>query len=255
MNRRDIIIIAVLVNAGLLALIFMLATNSDEDSVREPTELISTGIELPINQEVAAEPIVTPEATHIITQPAPDSVDEALKEYLDANTASQPIVMDDDSDSDEEPPKLEESATKSDPEKQESAATTSSSTGAKSKTIEITVKRGDSLDKIARANGTTIKAIKEASDLKSDRLNIGQVLRVPVGSKKAKEATTTAKKTTNEKHIIADSDAQFYTIKSGDNPWKIAKQFNIKVDDFLKLNNMSEDKARNLKIGDKVRIK
>lgn len=245
MNRRDIIIIAVLVNAGLLALIFMLATNSEE-RLNEPSEL-TAAIELPLNQEATA-PV---EAPFVAEKLAPDTVDDALKEYLDAN-ATQPVVLDDDSDTDEEPPQTEEPVTPPQPATEPPVPSSS-----KQKIVDVTVKRGDSLDKIAKANGTTIKAIKEASDLKSDRLNIGQVLRVPVGSKKPKEAQAAAapKKTTAEKALVAVNDPQYYTIKSGDNPWKIAKQFNIKVDDFLKLNNLNEEKARNLRIGDKVRIK
>lgn len=41
------------------------------------------------------------------------------------------------------------------------------------------VKNGDSLEKIARANNTTVKAIKELNGLTSDRINIGQALQMP----------------------------------------------------------------------------
>ena len=136
------------------------------------------------------------------------------------------------------------------------------------KTVEVTVKKGVSLDKIAKANGTTIKAIKSANDLKTDRLDIGQVLRVPVGAKKAKadkpvakadkatkKADKAATKEIAENKPASTSDTEFYTIKTGDNPWEIAKKFNIKVSDFLKLNNLDEEKTRNLKVGEKVRVK
>lgn len=41
------------------------------------------------------------------------------------------------------------------------------------------VKSGDSLEKIARANQTTIQAIKELNHLSSDRIVIGQLLQLP----------------------------------------------------------------------------
>lgn len=41
------------------------------------------------------------------------------------------------------------------------------------------VKAGDSLEKIARANGTTIKAIKELNNLANDRIVVGQTLKMP----------------------------------------------------------------------------
>jgi peptidoglycan endopeptidase LytF len=47
----------------------------------------------------------------------------------------------------------------------------------------------------------------------------------------------------------------YYVVKSGDSPWKIAKQFNVKPEDILQLNHLDEEKARNLKIGDRIRIK
>lgn len=41
------------------------------------------------------------------------------------------------------------------------------------------VKSGDSLEKIAKAHHTTIKAIKEANGLSSDRIIVGQILQIP----------------------------------------------------------------------------
>lgn len=41
------------------------------------------------------------------------------------------------------------------------------------------VKAGDSLEKIARANATTIKAIKELNNLANDRIVVGQTLKMP----------------------------------------------------------------------------
>jgi LysM domain. len=50
-------------------------------------------------------------------------------------------------------------------------------------------------------------------------------------------------------------DEEWYTVKSGDNPWKIAKSEKIDYDDILKLNQMTESKAKNLKPGDRIRIR
>jgi LysM repeat protein len=48
---------------------------------------------------------------------------------------------------------------------------------------------------------------------------------------------------------------EWYTMKSGDNPWKVAKTQKIKFDDLLKLNGLNEERARNLKPGDQIRIR
>ena len=54
------------------------------------------------------------------------------------------------------------------------AQTSSSSSGAK----YYTVRRGDSLSKIAVKFGTTVSALKKRNNLKSDRIREGQRLRV-----------------------------------------------------------------------------
>ena len=46
-----------------------------------------------------------------------------------------------------------------------------------------------------------------------------------------------------------------YTIKPGDNPWKIAKKFHLSFEKLLQLNHLDEAKARNLKVGQQLKIK
>ena len=40
-------------------------------------------------------------------------------------------------------------------------------------------KSGDNLLKIAKANGTTVKALRSANALKTDRITVGQKLKLP----------------------------------------------------------------------------
>jgi LysM repeat protein len=54
-----------------------------------------------------------------------------------------------------------------------------------------TVKPGETLTRIAKAHGTTVKAIRTANSLKSDHLIVGQKLKLPAGHAK-REATKTA---------------------------------------------------------------
>lgn len=262
MTRRDLIIIATLLNAGLLAGLFMLAVNSDDDKLVDPVEINQTITEVkPLEgpQEVAtlsstpSTPIQEPSSAAIpsSTMNPNDEVDNALKELTKANTAQMVVIDDDAQDDDEESSPTEHTP----PVTQPKPVVTPNQTpkepqeNPSKKTIEVTVKSGDSLDKIARANNTTINAIKELNQLKSDRLKIGQVLKVQPGEKKSKAASS------EKKTEVAQGDVEYYTVKSGDNPWKIAKQFHIKVDDLLKLNNLDEEKARNMKIGDKIRVR
>lgn len=66
------------------------------------------------------------------------------------------------------------------------ASAQSKSTSTADGTVYV-VKRGDALSIIARRNGTTVKAIKEANNLSSDNIRIGQKLVIP-GKKSEKAA-------------------------------------------------------------------
>lgn len=47
-------------------------------------------------------------------------------------------------------------------------------------------------------------------------------------------------------------EAPTHTVESGDNPWKIAQKYGIKLDELLKLNEIKDPK--NLKIGDVLKL-
>lgn len=231
MNRRDVIIISVLVNAGLLAVLFMTAVKSDSDS-------ISSNVE--IQQVAVAEPQQTQEQA-LVLQEAPqsvslDEVDHVLKEYLPE------LPLEVAADQNEVLPELLEEVVKPAPEAVKVAKET---------IVEVTVKSGDALEKIARANQTTVEAIRKANNLSNDKLKIGQVLKVPVGTSKPKSKP----QPTKVESQVAAGDEVYYTIKNGDNLWKIAKQFKAKSEDLLKWNNLTEEKAKNLKPGEKIRVK
>src|SRR5262249_39373984 len=55
-----------------------------------------------------------------------------------------------------------------------------------------TVKSGDSLWKIAKANNTTVSAIKQANSLSGDALKVGQQLRIPSASATAAASASAA---------------------------------------------------------------
>ena len=88
----------------------------------------------------------------------------------------------------------------------------------------------------------------KANKLSSTNLRIGQVLKIPNKSiRKADVSTISSAK--------SDAAPSYYVVKKGDNPWTIAMKNHVKVEDLLKLNNMSEDQARLLRPGDKIRIR
>lgn len=60
-----------------------------------------------------------------------------------------------------------------------SAATSSSSASAENSGATYTVKSGDVLEKIARRNGTTVKAIMSLNNLRTTTIKVGQKLKLP----------------------------------------------------------------------------
>lgn len=63
------------------------------------------------------------------------------------------------------------------------------------------------------------------------------------------------KKEHKEKSKKQESKECFYVVRPGDNPWKIAKKFHLSFEKFLELNNLDETKAKNLKVGQTLRIR
>ncbi len=84
--------------------------------------------------------------------------------------------------------------------------------------LVYTVKRGDSLYLIASTFKTSIQNIKNLNGLSSNILRIGQKLVI---------------------HSGTPEGAVFYTVKTGDSPYKIAQKFKMKLDVLLNLNGLA----------------
>ena len=96
--------------------------------------------------------------------------------------------------------------------------------GKKYRRSKYRVKRGDSLWSIANRHGTTAKKIRKLNRLKSGRLRVEQVLRIPgYGHTKKKS-----------------SALKTYQVKRGDIPFQIAKQHNMPLDRFLRVNRLTQ---------------
>ncbi|MFS0821418.1 LysM peptidoglycan-binding domain-containing protein [Bacillus sp. 1P02SD] len=83
-------------------------------------------------------------------------------------------------------------------------------------TVNYTVVSGDTLSAIAAKNGTTVTAIKNANNLTSDMIYVGQVLKVP-------------------------TNVVVHTVASGDTLYGIAKRYNTTVANIKTANNLTSD--------------
>ena len=101
--------------------------------------------------------------------------------------------------------------------------------GPETSTITYTVKAGDSLWLIAQRYGTTVNAIKQASNITSDALQIGQVLQIPVSQGPYVE----------------------YTVKSGDTLWELSRRYDTTVEAIRQANGLTSNV---LQIGQVLRI-
>jgi peptidoglycan endopeptidase LytF len=257
MSRRDTIIIAVLVNAGLLIILFASALKTDQSEpefASQPSPTLTPPTELSLQKEGAiAGSDEFDQALGQMNKAAPGAV---------AATSAQPTPL---AQSSLPAPALDPSAAPvnfaddlkafGQPEgvsagSSAAVASAEKPQEASSGFTEIKVKKGDVLDKIARRNHTTVDEIMKLNGLTSSRLKIGQPLRIP--SKQSGVAKAPAAKSQG---ASAEGGSKFYTVKNGDNPWTIAVKNHMKVDELLKLNNMNEEKARHLKPGDQLRIR
>ena len=96
-----------------------------------------------------------------------------------------------------------------------------------------TVKKGDTLYKIANDFETSVNSIKKLNNLNSNLLNIGQDLIIP------------------PKNIVEETDFIVYQVKPNDTLYSIAKKYNTTPDEIKHNNNLVND---NLIIGDILQI-
>jgi membrane-bound lytic murein transglycosylase D len=91
-------------------------------------------------------------------------------------------------------------------------------------TVTHVVKRGDSLWNLARQYHISTKDIQKANKLHSTKLSIGQKLKIPT-----------------KQSMASSSGNQFetYLVKPGDSPFVIARQHNMPLNRFLKINRLT----------------
>ena len=206
MSRKQTILVAIFINAGLLVLLCVAALSSEEETAL-PDIALQQEVQIPepvasppplaaaLPQEIAAPAFPVPEVVHTLPPVAEEQVAVA-------------------------PPPVVEPVYK-----------------------EVTVKAGDTLEKIAKSAHVSVDDIIKYNKLPSTFLRIGQVLRIPIAQGSVKQAAKAQLKKEG-----------YYVVKAGDSPWSIAMKHHMKPDELLRMNNMSEEKARKMKPGDRIRV-
>lgn len=217
MDRKKTILIAVMVNAGLLVVLFIASLSSREEMKGEIVQAPPATVNHPLFPSVADQVLQTPQIV-----PAPIAVIPEITHKLPSPVVEQaPVPM----------PAVVKVI--------------------ESKMIEVSVKKGDTLDKIAKANHTTADEIIKLNQLPGSFLKVGQVLKMP---EPKMIAAVASKPATTEKQA-STTGPEYYIVKVGDNPWGIAMKHHIKLEELLKLNQLNEEKARKLKPGDRLRTR
>ena len=111
---------------------------------------------------------------------------------------------------------------------------------------DYVVVKGDSLAKIAKKNGVTVKALQAANPgVVPTKLKIGQKLSIPAGG------STSSSSAAPTSAVSGDTMTASYTVKSGDTLTKIAKAHGTSVKAIEAANGLSTTK---IKVGQKLKI-
>jgi peptidoglycan endopeptidase LytF len=212
MNRKEIIVFSVFVNTGLLITLFIFALR--------PTLKGEMNID---SQEVV---IVHEQKKVEEKNEELYKVDQILKEYI--------------AKADPDPPSIKHELEVE--EKVEQKVESSS-------LLEVIVRQGDVLEKIAKRHHTTVEDIMAINKMKDTRLRIGQILFVKENTKKKVPMTSV------NTPLKMEMEEKYYTVRNGDSAWTIAIKNHIKVEELLRLNMLNEAKAKKIKPGDRLRIR
>jgi len=114
---------------------------------------------------------------------------------------------------------------------------------------EHVVKKGDTLDAIAKKYGANAEKIRSLNSIKTANLNIGQRLQIPLSGSDDNSIYSAPEKTIANQ---STPSSNYYVVKSGDSLWSIAKSQNLSVDALARMNNMNSKSA--LQLGQKLLV-
>lgn len=127
--------------------------------------------------------------------------------------------------------------------------------GVQGQSSEYTVRRGDTLSRVASTMGTTVAQLKSANGLRGDLINVGQKLVIPgsVGENSVAGARVIAASASNDVTPAASREPQEIThqVRRGETLWRIASRYRTSVDAIRMQNNLAGDV---LSVGQVLRV-
>lgn len=121
--------------------------------------------------------------------------------------------------------------------------------------LEYSVRKGDTLDSIAKKYAVSVGGLANINNLKSTGVSAGQKLQIPLSNTTAindkPDSVPTPNKDTATSATSANTD--YYIVKSGDSFWSIAKAQKMSVGELLRLNNLTDKAA--IKPGQKLVVR
>jgi len=107
-------------------------------------------------------------------------------------------------------------------------------------TRKYSVRKGDTLNQIAKRFGTTVSALRSLNRVSTKHLKVGKSLKIP---------TTHAHETKSSQKV---SKRVVHTVKKGDNLWTIARSYDTSVKKLTQWNSLK--KHTSLRLGQKIII-
>lgn len=117
-------------------------------------------------------------------------------------------------------------------------------------TQQYKVKKGDTLQAVAKAHGASIEELRSWNGLSRDaRLRPGQTLKI--NRSQGSEPTISAKEQTSSESRVAQPVSKRYIVRRGDTLWEIARVHGVSAEDLRRWNGLPRD--ANLRPGQELR--